>query len=286
MTVKQKYSGIAVTLIMLSWILAGCNDTNTIRPVSGQKVKVLSYNVWDGFQEHDSLVTAKYIHWVNRLNPDIIAYQELNDYNQKKLENLAEEYSHPFAIQSKEDGYPVGMSSKFPIVNTKRVLDNMHHGYIYGVTNNIHVFVVHFIPFGRRGLDKRKEEVQTILAHAALLPEDEMVMILGDINAPSPSDSSFYLENGPEYDYKDYSVIEAIENAGFLDVYNMFHDEFKKSMPTPTRVEQVGPRYAKRIDFAFVNQALAQYVVYADIIHDEYTDMISDHYPVYFELEF
>jgi len=281
-----KYYSMLITIVLLSWILAGCNDSTSITPEPGQKVKVLSYNVWIGFQEQDSLILSKYTDWVNRLDPDIIAYQELNHYTQEDLEELADEYSHPFAIQSKEEGYPVALSSKFPIVNFQRVLDNMHHGYIYGVTNNIHVFVIHFTPFGKRGLKKRQEEVETILAHAGLLPDDEMVMILGDFNAPSPSDSSYYLEHGPDYEDEDYSVIVAMEEAGFRDVYNMFHDDFKKSIPTPTRVEQVGTRDANRIDFAFVNSALAEYVVHADIIHDEYTDIISDHYPVYFELEF
>ena len=290
----KMYNRIVLTLVIILVIGSGFKSDPY------QKLRVLSYNVWVGFQQ-DSLVLSRYINWVNRMDPDIVAYQEMNNFSQTDLEVLAEKYSHPYAIQSKEDGFPVALTSKFPIVNVQKVVDNMHHAYLYGVTNNIHVFVIHFSP--HRYL-KRQHEVEIILAHAALLNEDDMIMIVGDFNALSASDSVNYSKEFIEGIRKtdesiqhrqnlknnklDFSVISRVEAAGFKDVFKLHNDEFKISKPTATRVAQRGAPIGggERIDFAFVNSALAQHIISADIIHDEDTDQISDHYPVYFEIRF
>lgn len=283
MITKQLFKGlVCFILIFGSFIMAGCNSEPK------QTLKILSYNVWIGFQR-DSSLRDKYIDWVKELNPDIVAYQEMNYYRQRDTETLAEEYSHPFAVQSKEGGFPVALTSRFPIVNVQKVLDNMHHGYLYGVTNNIHVFVIHFTPGGMDRLKKRQEEVKTVLAHAALLPQDDMIMIVGDFNDVSASDSLYYAEESDlNVAEMDFSVIGMVENAGFKDVFRLVNFKFKKSIPTVTRIEQLGSSASegRRIDHIFVNNALAKHVVYADIIHDEYTDIISDHYPVYVEFRY
>ncbi len=304
------HKGRICLLILISLLMTGCGsdqgqdapDPNQAVPDSNQTVKVLSYNVWEGFRQDgsfysDSLIRAKYVNWVRKLDPDIVAYQEMGGFNQRALEEFAEKYSHPFAVQLRDARYPVSLSSKYPIVNVKRVFDNMHHGYLYGISNGMHIFVIHF---SSHSYQKRQKEVQTVLAHAALLPDDEMIMILGDFNAISARDSMYYteaylnerreMEGGRRHNLNegnlDFSVIGMVEDAGFQDIFRLHNDEFKITVPTVTKVEQQGPRKGSRIDFAFANPTLAKQVVYADIIHDEDTHLISDHYPVYFEIRF
>src|SRR5690606_10677466 len=108
--------------------------------------KVLSYNVLEGFQQ-DSLMQEEYQNWVKELDPDIVAYQDMNDFSQRALESFANRYGHPYAVMSELEGYPVALSSKYPIVNVQKVVDNMWHAYLYARVNNIHVFVIHFSPF-------------------------------------------------------------------------------------------------------------------------------------------
>jgi exodeoxyribonuclease III len=287
---KNVFKGLVCILISVVFIATGCNTDKR------QTLGILSYNVWIGFQQDST--REMYLNWVGQLNPDIIAYQEMNYYTQRKVENLAGEHSHPYAIISKEEGFPVAVSSKFPIVNVQKVLDNMHHGYIYGVTNNIHVFAVHFSPSNYK---KRQEEIKTVLAHASLLPPDEMIMIIGDFNALSPSDSIYYSDgfvNARREEQServqnlrdgnlDFSVIRIIEDAGYKDVFRMFNNGFKSSFSTATRVAKVGEHKGggMRIDYAFVNPVMAKHVISADIIHDNDTELISDHYPVYFEIK-
>jgi len=68
--------------------------------------------------------------------------------------------------------------------------------------------------------------------------------------------------------------------AGYIDTYWLTNTTFKYSFPAP----KGGSSNFRRIDFIWANPVIAAKVVKADIIHDEDTHTISDHYPVYLEL--
>src|SRR5690554_5543693 len=257
--------------------------------------KVLSYNVLRGFQQ-DSLIHGEYFQWVNEIDPDIVAYQEMNEFTQRGLEDFAAQYGHPYAIQSKLEGYPVALSSKYPIVNVQKVVDNMWHSYLYANINNIHVFVIHFSPFNYK---KRQAEMRNILAHAATLPQNEKILIMGDFNSLSEVDAAHYGEDmveGMRQREKeqshirnlnngeiDYTVMNQLEEAGYKDTFWLTNKTFKHSIPT----EKYGSGNFRRIDFLWANGPMAEKVQSADIIHDKSTDRMSDHYPVFviFDLE-
>ena len=63
--------------------------------------KFLSYNVLHGFS-YDTLVRNQFIDWVKKINPDVVAYQELNEYKQSMLEEVGKRIGHPYAVISKE----------------------------------------------------------------------------------------------------------------------------------------------------------------------------------------
>lgn len=255
--------------------------------------KIISYNVLEGLQQ-DSLNQQKFVEWVLEMDADVIAFQEMNNFTQKSLENLAREYNHPYAIQSKLDGYPVAITSKFPIVNVQKVVDNMWHAYIYANIDNIHFFVIHFSP---HSLTKRLEEVEMILAHVNTLPENEPILIMGDFNSMDSSDSMQYnnemvvnmrkreeqmshirnLNNGNI----DYSVLSKLKENGLIDTFWLTNDSFIPSVTTP----KFGTP-SKRIDFIWANETAADKVLKGTIIHDESTNVMSDHYPVYIEMNF
>jgi len=257
--------------------------------------KVLSYNVLRGFQQ-DSLIHREYFQWVNEIDPDIVAYQEMNEFTQRGLEDFAAQYGHPYAIQSKLEGYPVALSSKYPIVNVQKVVDNMWHSYLYASINNIHVFVIHFSPFDYK---KRQAEMRNVLAHAATLPQHEKILIMGDFNSLSETDAVHYggeMVEGMRQREKeqnhirnlnndeiDYTVMNQLEKAGYKDTFWLTNEAFKPSIPT----EKYGSANFRRIDFLWANGPIAEKVKSADIIHDESTDRMSDHYPilVIFDLE-
>ncbi len=253
--------------------------------------KIISYNVLEGLQQ-DSANQQMFIKWVRKIKPDVIAFQEMNKFTQKSLEKLAREYEHPYAILSKLDGYPVALSSKYPIVNVQKVVDNMWHAYIYANIDGIHFFVIHFSP---HSLTKRLEEVKLILAHAKALPEDEPILIMGDFNSMDRSDADQYddkmlkemrlrenqyshirnLNNGNI----DYTVMDQLTQNGFIDTFWLTNKTFKPSITTP----KFGTP-SRRIDFIWANQTAADKVVSGTILHDDCTNVMSDHYPVYIEL--
>lgn len=280
-------------MIINKYILFGLLIVLPLGLVAQQKLSVLSYNVLKGFQA-DSVNQQTYVDWVKNIAPDIVAYQEMNSFTQKKLEDFASRYGHPYAVLSKTDGFPVALSSKYPIVNVQKVVDNMWHAYIYANINNVHVFVVHFSPFSYR---KRQAEVAEILARATLIPDGEPIMIMGDFNALSADDHVAYgetfLENQKAIEERrknvenlndgqlDFSVINAMKNAGFHDALRLFNNNFQHSAPTKKYFRSI----VKRIDYVWIKEILAKQLFKAEILYDNVTDSISDHYPMYIELK-
>lgn len=262
---------------------------------SQNKMKVLSYNVLNGFRS-DSVIQDQYLQWVRNIDPDIIAYQEMNHFTQARLERFASQYGHPYAVLSKTEGYPVALSSKYPIVNAQKVVDNMWHAFIYANINNTHVFVVHLSPVS---YEKRNEELRLILAHAASLPKEDRIMIMGDFNAFDKRDANYYGEglkkvfrereirlnhrNLNDDGEVDYSVMDQMTASGFKDAYWLVNDHFKPSRPT--KVEKYLSYPIRRVDYIWVNSILEDDIIKADIIYDRVTEQLSDHYPMYIELK-
>lgn len=260
-----------------------------VQPIEAQKTfDVISYNVLEGLQR-DSTNIETFVKWAKEKDADVIAYQEMNKFSQKELEQLAKRYGHPYAIMSKKEGFPVAISSKYPIVNVRKVVDNMWHAFIYAMINDIHFYVIHFSPFS---YEKRLEEINNVLAHAKTLPENSKILIMGDFNSVDQSDAIQHTETMLEGMRKreekqahvrnlnnqqmDYSVMKTIKDAGFIDTYWLTNKESTYSITTK--------KYGKanrRIDFLWASPSIASQVVSSTIIHDEYTDVMSDHYPVY-----
>ena len=278
------------TFLAIVTILVSLSSGNIY---SQEPVKILSYNVLEGLRG-DTIIMDKFVSWVSELDPDIIGFQEMNNFTQQKLENFAAKYGHRYAVLSKTDGYPVALTSKYPIVNVQKVIDNMHHVYLVANINTINVIVIHFSPFSYL---KRQQEVNEIIARADLFPKDEKVLIMGDFNSLSEKDASSYgaedLNLQKEREMKeahirnlnngkfDYSVTGAIEKKGFTDLVYKFHKNFQSSIPTRSS----GSKYEKRIDFIYVNPVLEKYSRSAEILKDDVTHEISDHYPVFATFE-
>lgn len=271
-------------------------------------LKLLNYNALHGFNG-DDVLKAKYINWVKEIAPDIVTYQEMNGYSQNDIGALAESYGHPYAvIMNQEFGlpvtHPIAITSKYPILNVKRVLDNMWHGYIYAYIHGLHLFVTHLAPFT---LKDRQKDIDKILAQAKLLPQEGKILIAGDFNSLSPVDSLMYgnelllsmkriegrkepKSGTPILRYReikrnnlnngkiDYSVIERIIEEGYIDAFYQNNHKFKNSVPTKEYLKK-GSKL-RRIDYIWTNVELTKYITDVDIVQDEVTGFLSDHYPL------
>lgn len=288
-----------IQLVKAFGLYALLTSINTMG-VAQERFKILSYNVLYGLQK-DSTNIDNYRKLIKKISPDIVATQEMNGWTQKTLEELAESYSHPYALQSKQDGFPVALTSKFPLVNFKKVTENMWHSFIYSKVEDLHIFVIHFSPFSYK---KRLEEVDNIIAHTREIPIDEPILIMGDFNSLFQGDASNYgekiLRAAKQQEQKhahirnlnegklDYSVLNRLLEAGFFDALTLKNKNFVSTIPTfkdgDGRIKQSNEGNSKRIDFVFVNDTAAKRVLSSYVWKDELTHYISDHYPMYIEI--
>lgn len=266
-----------------------------------RNLKIVSYNVLFGLQK-DSVNVDRFVSFIKDWNPDIVALQEMNGFTQKTLEKLGERVNHPYVLQSKEEGFPVAITSIYPLVNFKKVTENMWHSFIYTKIEGLHIFVIHFSPFSYQ---KRLQEVKNIIAQTKEISKDEPILIMGDFNSMDESDSASYDQEMVlgmiEREKKeahirnlnnhkiDYSVLGELKKAGFVDTYRLINNNFESSLPTlkdgNTKIHSTKIGKGKRIDFIWANSTAKKLVVKSGIIKNEYTDYISDHYPTFLEIK-
>lgn len=270
-------------------------------PVSYQEknFRIITWNVYEGMKLDTTPTKAVFAQWIKEKNPDVMAFQEMNGFTQKEIEEFANRYGHAYSLLLKETGFPVALTSKYPITNVEKVIDNMHHGYIQATVRNITFFVVHLSP---HKYQKRQEEIKSVLAAAASAPDKRKTIILGDFNAQSPQDSIFYTDGkmaevqkilktkNPVYDNLrngelDYNVVRTVLANNYSDpVYN------SKGLQISFSADIQGDpdlKYNKtRIDYIFLNSFFKRKIEKAFIIRDEFTDGVSDHYPVCVSLKY
>ena len=282
---------ISLILLVLSCLLGG-------KLKAQEDIKLISYNVYWGMKQDSTATKEKFSEWFKAQNPDIVALQEVNTFTQAQIQEFAASYGHPYAIIVKEpepDGgisFPVALTSKYPIINVSRVVDNMIHGLLLAEINGYHFAVTHFHPFSAV---KRGNEIDLILSTIESKPKDWQWLLMGDLNSVSPLDKSEYdnglVLNHIRQDMKkkphnqnlinnelDYSINEKIIGDGFIDAFKYFHPKFEASAPTKLFYDQ--SKYPLRYDYVYVSGNMKQKIVSCKIIKDSFTDTYSDHYPV------
>lgn len=256
-------------------------------------IKVISYNIFEGMRLDTTANKDLFVDWVKQQNPDILALQEVNKFTQVRLEALARKFDHPYAVLLKEKGFPVALTSKYPIVNVQKVLDNMHHGFIMADIAGYNIIVVHLSP---HKYWKRHEEIDLILETATSQLNKNKSIILGDFNAIAKSDKDYYangkilqkyIDMGKRYAFHDnlidgkldFGVHEKIEKQAYIDVFKLKNKRYDSTRPTVYSADD-GRNASSRIDFIYVNKNLKSKVVESAIIKDTFTNNYSDHYPV------
>ncbi len=284
-------------LILLT-VFSAINFNCTLKAAN---MKILSYNIYKGMSLDKSENKSDFVEWIDSLSPDIVALQEVNGFTQATLESMAQKYGHPYAILLKEEGFPIALTSKYPIVNVRKVIDNMHHGFIQAQVNGINILVTHLSPHKYK---KRGEEIDLIMSTITCNNANSKWVVTGDFNSYSPLDSLNYRDGllkerikTLELRYKshenlkngniDYSVIQKVLDAGFYDALKLKHAEFISTVPTQA-VEHgnISNQAEFRIDYIFVSKDLRKNVLDCSIIKDNFTKNKSDHYPIFMTLKF
>ena len=293
--------GIAVAIVAPSLAAAqdGAFETRTAATAeSTESLKVITHNVWYGFTKKGQPRHEQWLKWMREQSPDVVSLQELNGYTAEKLQADASAWGHAHSVLLKEDGFPTGITSRYPISDVKRIRQSMHHGLMRCRIAGIWFYVVHFHP---SNFARRIEEAQVLADDIKTLPDAEpRIVLAGDFNGFSPADRQFY-ENDKELvpffemlDQRDrgarnlndgrldYGGIEAILKQGFTDLVDHFRGPGESLVGTfPTQlVSDENHGTPRRIDYIFVSSNLLDEVSQVKILRDSTTELLSDHIPI------
>ena len=290
---------ILYTLLFI-WLLP---VTSNGQPAGKEKLRVISYNIWNGF-EHDASRRANFINWIKGQQPDILAMTELVGFTEKDLGQLASEYGHKYYAIVKEEGYPVGITSNEPITVVKKQMEGFWHGMLHVKTHGLDMIVTHLSPHDWKF---RLKEAQMLTSYIQDNQLDNC-MVMGDFNAYSPFDADWVethaqlIENMQKWDAEqetyrnmrdgrfDYSVLSKFLSIGLTDICRLYVPADKRTtFPAAflygwqhgdTRLHGIG----ERLDYILVSPSLVSRCLDARIPNGIETEGISDHYPVSVDL--
>ncbi|SEF85415.1 endonuclease/exonuclease/phosphatase family protein [Sphingobacterium lactis] len=263
-------------------------------PAMAQKeVKILCYNILEGMTKDSTPDKQEFVKWVKNQKPTIFAIQEANKFTKESLAKMAKGWGHPYSVLLKEQGYPVALTSKYPIEDVKIVLENFHHGYIQAKTNGINFIVLHLSP---HRWDKRRWEMATILESLKLQGIEQNSVLLGDFNAFSPLDSTSYrdgkdvarfqelLKKYPKNNYLinnkdiDFQTIQYVLDADYVDALKAL------ATASPAQAKTILPS-PRRIDFIYISNDMLGRLKGGQFIVDDFTKVYSDHKPLFITLK-
>ena len=267
---------------------ASVSQTVEIRLEPRSGTRILSYNVKDGWDHNQANIDA-FTEWVQRFDPDIIMFCELNNNNvngiksDEQLLELSRKWGHDYAVVLKDWGYPTGISSRSEITDVDKVqiegLDGYRvHGFIQANCRDLTLFACHLSSqYG----PLREKEAGVIAERAAACP---LAFVAGDMNTDSPLDRDLLTpgtwpdKTGRNPVSIEYSVVPKYIDAGLQDVLLQHTKAFKASFSFGRNLA-TDALTGLRLDQAYATPALAERVDFADILNTAYTRGSSDHFP-------
>lgn len=267
---------------------------------SVKQLKIISYNIWNGF-ENDTVRRSKCINWIIRQAPDIVAFDELVEFKGKDLKDLGKAYGHPYAALVKEEGYPVGITSRYPIKVIHKQIEGFWHGMMHVHTAGLDLILTHLSPFEwSYRLKEAKQITQYIIDHQL-----DSCIVLGDLNAYSPYDADemekqdTLIANMQRWDKEqpvyrnmrdgrfDYSVLSEFFSVGLEDAIGRLVKPASQRMSYPAAFlygwRWDDPRLSlrrERLDYILLSPSLMPFCRAAAVHNGNENEGISDHYPV------
>lgn len=260
--------------------------------IHGGELKVLNYNIWNGFEFGKSIEKREaFINFMNHHDVDVAALQELCDFNQQKLEKLALEYGHPYAIILKSSGYPVGLTSKKPIIVKKKQLSGFWHGFLHCQSGGVDYIVVHLSPAEATFRQKEMKKLAKYIKKKRLITKK--LILLGDFNSHSPLDAEILekrnevLENYSSANLSenkyDFSVIQGFFDIQLVDALYLYNSDIVNGWSFPAEAlvpDQTHFKRGERIDYQLISPFFVDKIKGGDIVIDSFSRIVSDHYPV------
>ena len=176
--------------ILLTLVICFPASAQTTGESEPEKLRIITHNVWYGFTKKTEPRYADWKRWMKAQAPDVVSLQELNTYTEERLRADAQSWGHPYSVLLKEDGFPTGITSRYPINDVKRIRRGFHHGLLRCRIQGIWFYVIHFHP---SHFQRRIDEAALVKQDVESLPEENpKVVLAGDFNGFSPADQSQY----------------------------------------------------------------------------------------------
>ena len=212
----------------------------------GSELRVLSYNVWYGFTKQPER-KKKWLEYVSSLKPDVVSLQELNSYTEEKLAEDARAWGHPHSVLLKTKGFPTGITSVFRsrkshvLWRVSPWFAFVQNGWDSGLCNSSssrHWQIRHReVDLLTRELAKRNPSEKILLAVTSTPFHRETAN-----NIKKRRHDSFFRRLDKRWksnrnlreDQLDYTHLEKIEKAGFIDLVAGKRTGFLGTFPTKT----------------------------------------------------
>ncbi|MCG3224286.1 MAG: lamin tail domain-containing protein, partial [Candidatus Heimdallarchaeota archaeon] len=264
-------------------------SVNVNNSIAGSPFKVMAYNI------KESGESATHPDWKNVVyeeNADIIIFIETgywDDNSDAKLDQYVAEFNAYFTSEDPYVGYTLqdisystsgaAILSRFPILETNQLLTvplddssnyDVTHDFLHAIVDvygiPIHMIGSHLKAMtGIENEERREWEQEGIINYMDNLGSVP-IMYMGDLNSFSPEDYTLNtLQTGLGYGPCSMLVPPYInpETSGDFSQYqsaiHSFTDVFRTLHPTDLGI--TSPDYDSRIDYIYVNQQLASYIL-------------------------
>lgn len=244
-------------------------------------VSFLSYNV-GGAQQYDHvLAIARLLHTINT---SIVCLQEakwandesfVNDFVKKSGYNNCR-----ICLSSRTDNHSIVLSN-LPVLGMIPFNQMVNSGIIIDIMANmpVRVAALHLAPSPEQ---QRVIELNSILGY---LSNDMNVVMAGDFNAIAPNEHApvLGLSSSAKPESVKHDAIQLLINSGFHDIGR---EHTVSPIATVPLSADRGVTYQNlRLDYFFVNTKLAPLVRLYRVIDTPKTQNLSDHLPVFMQLD-
>jgi exodeoxyribonuclease III len=263
-------------------------------------MRLMTYNILTGGIDQDGSSRLEALaEVVKDARPDILVLNECNELEREGrqasfwLEHaLGMRLVLAFANTSYHVAVALRVGAPGHLLQVHALRRGFHHAALVAQirwgARALTVVGTHLCPF----LSEVRLREAAILARYAR--PDELVFLLGDMNAISPHDAAHmdvtrwsdarrerHLLAGSES--IDTRVLETFEHAGFVDVFHRLHPEgFHPTVPTALKEPDSTPQ---RIDYILASPPAASALVQSEIVRGGAAEVASDHYPLVADFE-
>ena len=294
----SRTSNLMQCSILLSFMTCSSVLAQTADDLKPEKLRIITHNVWYGFTKKSEPRYTNWKRWMKAQRPDVVSLQELNTYTEERLRADAKSWGHSYSVLLKEEGFPTGITSRYPIDEVKRIRQGFHHGLLRCRIQGIWFYVIHFHP---SNFQWRIDEAALLKQDVESIPEENpQVVLIGDFNGFSPDDKSQYDSDEllvpffKSLDRKnsrarnlnegrlDYGGIQAILDQRYTDLIASRRSPqlpFVGTFPGELVSDQ-DHGTDRRLDYIFVSPSLNNQVESVAILRDPCTELLSDHIPV------